>query len=59
MILKYFLITDLITNERYTQLFDIKQEKANFTIKELKMKLKKLWILLMILLIIDYAMKPQ
>ena len=35
-ILKYFLITDLITNERYTQLFDIKQEKANFTIKELK-----------------------
>ena len=35
-LLKYFLITDLITNKRYTQLFDIKQEKANFSIKELK-----------------------
>ena len=35
-ILKYFLITDLITNDRYTELFEIKQEKANFSIKELK-----------------------
>ena len=35
-ILKYFLITDLITNQRYTQLFEINQEKANFSIKELK-----------------------
>ena len=35
-LLKYFLITDIITNKRYTQLFDIKQEKANFSIKELK-----------------------
>ena len=35
-ILKYFLITDINTNERYTKLFEIKQEKANFSIKELK-----------------------
>ena len=35
-ILKFFLITNLITNDRYTQLFEIKQEKPNFTIKELK-----------------------
>jgi hypothetical protein len=35
-ILKFFLITDIITNERYTKLFQIKQEKPNFTIKELK-----------------------
>ena len=35
-LLKYFLITDIITNERYTKLFDINQEKANFSIKELQ-----------------------
>ncbi len=35
-ILKYFLITDIITNERYTKLFEINQEKANFSIKELQ-----------------------
>ena len=35
-ILQYFLITDIITNDRYTKLFEIKQEKANFSIKELK-----------------------
>ena len=35
-LLKYFLITDLMTNEKYTKLFKIKQEKANFSIKELK-----------------------
>ena len=35
-ILNYFLITDIVTNERYTKLFEIKQEKANFSIKELK-----------------------
>ena len=35
-ILKYFLITELITNKQYTKLFEIEQEKANFSIKELK-----------------------
>ena len=35
-LLKYFLITDLITNKQYTKLFDIEQEKASFSIKELK-----------------------
>ena len=35
-LLKYFLITDLITNKQYTKLFEIEQEKANFSIKELK-----------------------
>ena len=35
-ILKYFLITDIMTNDRYTRLFEMKQEKANFSIKELK-----------------------
>ena len=35
-ILKYFLLTDLITNKKYTRLFEIEQEKANYSIKELK-----------------------
>ncbi len=35
-ILKYFLITDILTNECYTRLFEMKQEKANFSIKEYK-----------------------
>ena len=35
-LLKYFLITDLITNKQYTKLFEIEQEKASFSIKELK-----------------------
>ena len=35
-IVKYFLITDLITNKKYTKLFELEQEKANFQIKELK-----------------------
>ena len=35
-ILKYFLITDLITNKKYTKLFEMEQEKANYSIKELK-----------------------
>ena len=35
-ILKYFLITDLITNKKYTKLFELEQEKANYSIKELK-----------------------
>jgi len=35
-IVKYFLLTDLITSKSYTKLFEIEQEKANFTIKELK-----------------------
>ena len=35
-LLKYFLITDLITNKEYTKLFKIEQEKASFSIKELK-----------------------
>ena len=32
----YFLISDLVTNEKYTELFNIKQEKANFNLKESK-----------------------
>ena len=28
-ILKYFLMTDLITNKKYTKLFELEQEKAN------------------------------
>ena len=35
-ILKYFLLTDLITNKKYSRLFEIEQEKANYSIKELK-----------------------
>ena len=35
-ILKYFLITDIMTNESFTHLFEMKQEKANFSIKEYK-----------------------
>ena len=32
----YFLITSVLTNERYKKLFDIEQPTANFSIKELK-----------------------
>ena len=32
----YFLVTSLIYNERYKQLFKIEQETANFSLKELK-----------------------
>ena len=34
-ILKYFLITELLTSQKYTKLFNIKQEKASFTLPEL------------------------
>ena len=36
VILHYFLITKLLTNERYKELFSIEQKTANFSIKELK-----------------------
>ena len=34
-ILYYFLISDLLTSKNYTKLFNIKQEKASFTLPEL------------------------
>ena len=30
----YFLITELLTNENYTKLFEIQQETPNFSIKD-------------------------
>ena len=36
VILHFFLITTLLTNERYKELFSIEQKTANFSIKELK-----------------------
>ena len=34
-ILHFFLISNLLTNQKYTKLFNITQEKASFTLKEL------------------------
>ena len=34
-ILHFFLISDLLTNQKYTKLFNITQETASFTLKEL------------------------
>ena len=35
-LLKFFLISDLLKNQKYTKIFDIQQEKASFTLPELK-----------------------
>ena len=35
-ILKYFLISDLLTSQKYSKIFSIQQEKASFTLPELK-----------------------
>ena len=35
-ILKFFLFTDLLVNNKYLKLFELKQDKPNFTIKELE-----------------------
>ena len=34
-ILKYFLLSELLTNQKYTKIFSIVQEKASFTLPEL------------------------
>jgi hypothetical protein len=34
-ILKFFLITDILTNQKYTKIFNINQEKASFTLQEI------------------------
>ena len=34
-ILKYFLLSDLLTNQKFTKIFSIVQEKASFTLPEL------------------------
>ena len=34
-ILKYFLLSELLTNQKYTKIFSIAQEKASFTLPEL------------------------
>ena len=34
-LLKYFLISDILTNQKYTKLFNIIQEKASFSLPEL------------------------
>ena len=34
-ILKFFLITDILTNQKYTKIFSINQEKASFTLPEI------------------------
>ena len=34
-ILKFFLISDILTNQKFTKLFSINQEKASFTLQEL------------------------
>ena len=34
--LNYFLFTELLVNEKYKNLFDFKQDRPNFTLKELK-----------------------
>ena len=33
--LKFYLLTDFLTNQKYTKLFNIQQEKASFTLPEL------------------------
>ena len=38
-ILKFFLITDILTNQKYTKIFNITQEKASFTLPELPVDL--------------------
>ena len=35
-LLNYFLFTELLVNEKYKKLFDFKQDRPNFTLKELK-----------------------
>ena len=34
-ILKFFLMTDILTNQKYTKIFSINQEKASFTLPEI------------------------